>query len=199
MVLGGSVVKKRLPSAEVQKKFVAVVKKTDKEHPTPEDTEELRALLKTHPEIGLHVGDLAYLSQLKMLDEISSTATREIISAGLDTTRQQLGYDDAPILEQIVIQEVLLCWLRLGIWEYNYLVFRPSSNSGSQADFWERRISAAQQRFLRASETLNRIRRFSHRLPALQVNINTDAGQQVNIAGDIVKSDAEEKGKQSHG
>jgi len=44
--------------------------------------------------------------------------------------------------------------------------------------FWDRRLSAAQRRHLRACETLARIRRMG--IAALQVNI---ARQQVNVAG----------------
>ena len=45
--------------------------------------------------------------------------------------------------------------------------------------YWDRRLNSAQQRYLRAVETLARVRRLAMVTP-LQVNIG---GQQVNVAG----------------
>lgn len=79
----------------------------------------------------------------------------------------QLGYNVAPMLERMLIESVVLAWMR-----YN------DELTIVQAEFRERRLSAAQRRYLRAVETLARIRRLA--LPALQVNI---ADKQVNLAG----------------
>ena len=46
----------------------------------------------------------------------------------------------------------------------------------------EKRLSAAQRRFIRACETLARVRKLSRNTPALQFNIATSGGQQVNLA-----------------
>jgi hypothetical protein len=46
--------------------------------------------------------------------------------------------------------------------------------------YWEKRLSAAQRRYLRACTTLARIRKM--RLPAMQVNIAAEGGWHVNIA-----------------
>jgi len=54
-----------------------------------------------------------------------------------------------------------------------------------QAHFLEKRLNAAQWRFLRAVETLARVRKIARRTPPLQVNIATQGGQQVNVAGDV--------------
>ena len=55
--------------------------------------------------------------------------------------------------------------------------------------YWEKRLSAVQGRYLRALTTLARIRKMG--LPAMQVNIATEGGQQVNIAGVVVATDPE--------
>jgi hypothetical protein len=197
---GDCIVSSDNPSSEERRKIVVVLEKTNKEKPAPEDIEELRVLLTTYPRLWRVTGDLALLSQQNLLRDSSLVANeREAVSAGLVTLRQQLGYDDASMLEQIVIEQVLLSWLRLSLWEYRYSGLGSAGSSISQSDFWERRISAAQRRFLRACETLSRIRQFARRIPALQVNINNDTGRQVNIAGDFIKTALEEKGKPFHG
>ena len=57
----------------------------------------------------------------------------------------------------------------------------------SVVDFWERRLSLAERRHLRACETLARVRKLLMNGPVLQVNIASQGGQQVNVAGDLKK------------
>ncbi len=52
---------------------------------------------------------------------------------------------------------------------------------------WERRLSVAQHRYLLACQTLAKIRRLGSKYPNLQVNIATQNGKQVNVAGDLRK------------
>ena len=47
--------------------------------------------------------------------------------------------------------------------------------------YWENCLSAAQRRFTQACETLARVRKLSRNTPALQFNIATSGGQQVNV------------------
>jgi hypothetical protein len=49
---------------------------------------------------------------------------------------------------------------------------------------WERVLASKEARYLRAVETLARVRRLLN-LPAPQVNINLPGGQQVNVQGDV--------------
>lgn len=79
-------------------------------------------------------------------------------------------------LERLLVQQVVLTWLKLGHTEWHHEHILVNGHMTIQvADFWERRLSAAQRRYLRACETLARVRRLG--LPMLQVNIGA---QQVN-------------------
>ena len=53
-----------------------------------------------------------------------------------------------------------------------------------------RRLSAAQRRFLRACESLARVRKLARTTPALQLNIAARGGQQVNVVTDQSESDS---------
>lgn len=48
--------------------------------------------------------------------------------------------------------------------------------------YWEKPLTAAQRRFTRACETLTRVRKLSRNTPALQINLATSGGQQVNVS-----------------
>ena len=96
--------------------------------------------------------------------------------------KKDLGYDDAPMLEQLLIQQAALCWLKLSLIELSYSGTMKQSITLTLAMYWEKRLSAAQRRFTRACETLARVRKLSRNTPALQFNIATSGGQQVNVA-----------------
>jgi hypothetical protein len=172
---------------EEHRELETLIARTNKDKPKANDVKALRAMLVKHPRLWHTVGDLAVQNQQKILrDTKMSVAARELTDSAVNNMRRELGYKDASMLEQMLIEQVLLSWLRLNLWEYH--VTEMSSASLPVADFWERRLSAAQRRYLRACETLARVRRLSRITPALQVNIATRDGQQVNIAGDFVKS-----------
>ena len=48
--------------------------------------------------------------------------------------------------------------------------------------YWEKRLTAAQKRFNRACESLERVRKLSAHLPRVQINVAAEGGQQVNVA-----------------
>ena len=118
----------------------------------------------------------------ELVDELSpQAAVRESLKVGRQALRDELGYKQASSFERLLIDHVVLCWLRLNYVEFAYTGMKIDSMPTPRADYWERKLSTAQQRYLRASETLARIRRL--RLPAMQINV---ADQQVNVAGSAV-------------
>ena len=48
--------------------------------------------------------------------------------------------------------------------------------------YWEKRLTAAQIRFDRACESLERVRKLSARVPGVQINVAAEGGRQVNVA-----------------
>ena len=86
------------------------------------------------------------------------------------------------MLEQLLIQHAALSWLKLSLVELQYSHVMKQSITLTLGIFWEERLSAAQNRFTRACETLARVRKLSRNPPALQFNIATNGGQQVNVA-----------------
>lgn len=137
----------------------------------------LRRFLADNPDLWRNVGDLAEQANLNMIELMSApTAMKESLKFGLSAMAANLTQPGDGELERLIIRQIVGSWLRLSYVEY---VVGHNTVEGNftlnQADFWERRQSAAQRRYLRAIETLARVRRL--RLPAVQVNI---AEKQVN-------------------
>jgi len=103
---------------------------------------------------------------------------KESLLEGYEATCRDLGHAESSCLEQLLVEQVALCWLRHNELERRYTKVSSSGvQTIAQADYWERRLSASQRRYLRACETLARIRKMQ--LPMMQVNIGQ---HQVNVA-----------------
>ena len=75
-----------------------------------------------------------------------------------------------------------MCWLNVYAVQYQYPSVHDEPLTLDRADHWERRLSAAQRRYLRALESLARVRRLL-RFPTVQINVGA---QQANVAGGAI-------------
>lgn len=153
-----------------------------KAKPTKDEIAELRTLVSAHPDL-VKMGDVAALAESQFLAGYSvQPAMRVFVTARAADLRRQLGYAESSELERMLIYEVVLCWL-----DYNRIVAAHAQNTQEfkfrDMEAWERILSSKQRRYLRAVEALARVRRLL-RLPAMQINVALDGGQQVNIAAD---------------
>ena len=170
---------------ETRKTFRALLDKTNKEHPNPKDVKALSDLLSGNRKLELwrDVLSAGHLAELMVIDNARATAAvKECWKQRLQALKRDLGYDDAPLLEKLLIQQAALCWLKLNLVELSYSGTMAQSITLTVGMYWEKRLNAAQKRFTRACETLARIRKVSRNTPALQFNIATSGGQQVNLA-----------------
>jgi len=153
---------------------------TSKKKPKPEDVKAFRQCFADTPELWKAVS-LAQNAALAVIEhETGLVGQQVILKANYEGQKRALGYATASPLEKMLIEHAALCWLRLQRAEQRYSAVTAESITLALADYWERRLSAAQRRYLRACETLARVRRL--RLPALQVNIGQE---QTNIAGTL--------------
>lgn len=102
-----------------------------------------------------------------------------------DKLKEELDYAAAPPLERLLIDHILTVRLRSIDAEnrYNGNVVNQSV-SLNVGVYWDNLLSSTQARFLRAIETLARVRRLSRITPALQINIAREGGKQVNVQGE---------------
>jgi len=86
-------------------------------------------------------------------------------------------------LERLLIDEVVLTWLDKHRIDMHYGQQVESGSITLDAlEQWEKVLSSKQARYLRAIETLARVRRLL-KLPTVQVNVALEGGQQVNMQG----------------
>ena len=73
----------------------------------------------------------------------------------LQVLKKDLGYDDAPMLEQLLIQQAALCWLKLNLVELSYSGTMKQSITLTLGIYWEKRLSAFRFRMAHKIEYLN--------------------------------------------
>jgi len=170
---------------QTRAKFRELLDKTNKGNPQPKDVAALAELLNGNKSLELWRDVLSaaqYAERAVIENSPGVHGVKECWRLRLASLRNELGYVGAPILEQLLIQDAALSWLKLSIVELQYSHVMKQSITLTLGIFWEKRLSAAQRRFTRACETLARVRKLSRNTPALQFNIATAGGQQVNVA-----------------
>jgi hypothetical protein len=171
------------------REFIEIVKRAYNNKPDKKAIQELQKWLNEYPQIWRVVFDLSHVIEHNLIDHlVTDQAAQLAIKRNADQIRDDLGYDNSPVMEKLLIDNIVLAWLRWQWNEYQLVVFMGKGEIRmSVVEFWEKRLSAAQRRYLRACETLTRIRHLTSSRPAVQVNIANQGGQQVNVAGDVVK------------
>lgn len=158
-----------------------LIARTDKADPDPEDLALIQKVLRGS-DLWQMRGDLAKVARKIVIKELTKSAfEKESVRVAIDHIQNGMGYESAPMLERLLIDQVLISWLRHYQVELDYSGMRLSGPVPIHvATFYEGRLSAAHRRFLRACTTLSRIRKMTGRTPELmQVNIGA---QQLNVA-----------------
>lgn len=145
--------------------------------PKPGDLAPIQRCFADNPDLWQAV-TMTHMAAMTAIEALHPGAGAAVVMrANYEGQCRALGYATAPPLEKGLIEHVALCLIRLEAVERGYTKVMSESHTLTLGDYWERRLSAAQRRYLRAVETLARVRRL--RLPALQVNIGEN---QVNVA-----------------
>jgi hypothetical protein len=162
--------------------FIEKVSRAYKEKPDKKDLQEIRKFLKNNPELCKFVFGLAESLQGTLIKNmIQQEVPRIALEEYAMNLRKEFGYHDAPVMEQLIIENIVIAWLHV-YWAEFQLVLRmgPQHTDIAISEYWERRLTLAQKRYLRACETLAKIRKMA--IPAVQLNIGD---KQINVAGNL--------------
>ena len=180
---GGNTVgtKRNVALPKGSKELHRVLQETNTDDPDPADRKALRKALNEHPDLWRRVADLAEITEEQVVSQVArgNALMTESLRHGLQEMKSELGYEKAPALERLLIEQVTLCWAHFHRIQRHYASFTDGKYVIKEAEHLEKRVNAAQRRLLRAIKTLGRVRKMAGRKP-LQINI---ADKQVNVAG----------------
>jgi len=165
--------RRKTNNEEKAKEFLALVKKTNTENPAPKDVAALRQALEKDEGLWRRLSDLNHLAHILSLKNFPAEI-REATYLRLKAMREGLGYETAADIERLLIEQVETCWLNLHVIQFAYAAMLGDST-------WEKRVDAAQRRYMKALGMLTEVRR---RLGPNTLQLNIGA-QQVNVAGNL--------------
>jgi hypothetical protein len=175
------------PKNPATEEFLALVGRCYKSKPDKKDLQELQTWLDQSPELWSYVFNMTDIIRQQIFDGlIGQPAAQKGIKANVIAMKAGMDYDQSPMIEKLLIDNVLTAWMRYQWAEMKYTLFVSSSHSMSEGEYMLQIASVAHRRYLHAVETLARVRRITR--ATLQVNIAEAGSQQVNIAGDLVKN-----------
>ncbi len=157
------------------------VTKADEEAAEKQRVLAVRQVLRDYPGLWSRARRVISNAERELVERVTPNEglPREFLETSLRGIRRDLGYETAPMLEKLLIEQIAVAWLDWDIVQQMYANNAVGSHKLSSGIYWDRRVTGAQARYLRAMEALARVRRLAMPQP-LQVNIG---GQQVNVAG----------------
>ena len=119
--------------------FAEILKQAYKANPEKKDLEELEKWLDQYPEIWRLVFDMSQVIEKNLISQlVSEKAVHLAIEKNVDDIRLDLGYEDAVTMERMLIDNIVLSWLRCQAAEFRLVLFMgQNSVSTSTIGFWE--------------------------------------------------------------
>lgn len=138
---------------------------------------KLKLYARDHPQVFDDVSLFAKSTLTAVAESASDTETTRLQMLGeVKALRKRLGVAEATPLEQLLIEDVAICWLRMHVTEQLYTSNCASPGMGiANLEFWDRRLASARRRYLSSIESLARVRGLLSR-----------AGVQINLAQQMV-------------
>ena len=98
-----------------------------------------RRYLDEHREVWRILGDLSEFAYTRLVDASvgDQVALRESLKTGRLAMRQDLGYEEASALERLLIDQVVLCWLRMSHVELHHTAMSNRDTPLSLRECWE--------------------------------------------------------------
>ena len=136
--------------------------RTNKAKPKREDVQALNRFFDEYPNFWRAIAGFAETTVMHLINTMGSDAAgfREARMRECAAIADDLGYSDAPAIEQLLIKQVVICWLRLQ-WVEHFAATRTMTTDYKfkEAEHWDRRLTSAQKRYTRAIESLARVRK----------------------------------------
>jgi hypothetical protein len=146
----------------------AVLKRTDKANPAPEDLTVLHEIFDKVPAMYRHSGNPQQAIFNEILGKImgNSAFYREAAKRYVAEMKTELGYESSTFVEKMLIDEIVMRWLRLQAMENNHKNTTYGTHTLEEGMYVDKRLHLAQKRYLRAIETLAKVRRLIARTQA---------------------------------
>ena len=169
--------KKRMIRISAPAELTPLLRKASGDKAKGEDLDALQTAMVKYPEAAAQLGILSLHIQATIMHRIFGDSERGMklaVNEHASQLKQQLGYDTSNALEKALIDHAIVCWLRLAEAETRYEALQSENNvTITRQEHWEKRLAMAQHRYLKAVESLAKVRRLLSAVPLAQINVNS--------------------------
>lgn len=123
------------------------------------EVKELRKFLDGHKDFADQHTMFAYSVRMGIMRKLAHVPGNfELLEREYYTKRNYLGWADAAPIERLMIERIMLCWLRL-LWceNYNGSFMQPSVYM-RESEYADKQLSRAYSRYVKALESLAKLR-----------------------------------------
>jgi hypothetical protein len=137
----------------------ALIRRTDKENPNPEDLAKMRCILDQDDTLVRlnKVSEHAFRRVIKSYSE--SALVTELLERQIKDARKALDYETANAFVKMLIDQVILNNIRLNQLEALHVSKLGGNHCTEEGLYWDKRLSSAQKRFLKACESLAKVKK----------------------------------------
>jgi hypothetical protein len=176
--------KEKLSFEEIQ----ALIKATDKENPNPEDLKAMRRHLNENSTL-VRLNEFSEQAFKRVIETSTKSALmKELLERQIEEKRESFGYQTATIFERMIIDQVILCHLRLNSLEMTHTSKLDGSHSLEHGLYWDKRLNSAQRRFTRACEALAKVKKLLAEADLKDQQAKNKRGQSTLIAQKILEN-----------
>jgi hypothetical protein len=136
-----------------------LIEKANRGKENGQEVQELRKFIDEHPDMANKHCVVAYSVRHGLMRKVSKEPGNfELFEREYELRRNQLGWKDASPIEQLMIERIMLCWVRL-LWteHYNGSFMQPSIPM-RESEYADKMFSRAHTRYVKAIESLARLR-----------------------------------------
>lgn len=148
---------------QLHAEFIGLVFNAD-EKSTSKQRDELDKFLREHPEMLEGERQLADNAERDLIahSQAGHYGFIRLTQQEVKELRESLEYENATAIEKLLIDRVVLCWLRVMIGEsYATRSRRCDRPTFREMEFSDRLLTAAQSRFMRAVKTLTNFKKLT--------------------------------------
>ncbi len=132
---------------------------TDKESPKAEDLAKLRKFLDEDDQL-VRLNEASEHAFTMVTETYSTSAlTRELYKRQIEAKRKEMDYQSENVMVQMMINQVILCHIRLNTFETFHAKKTRENLSVASGLYWDKLLSNYQRRFLKACESLAKVRK----------------------------------------
>ena len=151
------------------------------------DRQAMQAAMAAYPEAAAQLGNLSLHMQATIAHRIFGDGNQGVMFAVVEHAnqiKQQLGYESSNPIEKALVDHAIVCWLRLAETEIKYEALQnENSVTITRQEHWEKRLAMAQHRYLKAVESLAKVRRLLSAVPLAQINVNSQVLNAASVQG----------------